>query len=123
MISSLGCGSAEKKPTPTSLTETEIESIIEEGCNPVTEKYSFDPSHIEWVCNEEALLAVGELGIRLQEKVLDFKDEEAYYDKKLGLTEDFYEAKLDQWYRTWYITIPLGFLAGGIFSLTLALAL
>lgn len=124
-LSRTGCGGAEKKPTPPeSLTKTNIEVLIEEGCNPISEAHPLPLSETpQWACDEEALLKLGELCIRLQERVVSLEDDIKYYDRKLDLKEDFYEAKLNQWYRRWYVTLPLGFLAGGLFSLTLALAL
>jgi len=116
ILSATGCPSVEKKPTPESLVKTKFETILEEGCQPV-------PNEPKWVCNEDAFIEAGELGIRLQEAVLNFQDEQAYYDKKLSLTEDFYQAQLDEWHRKWYIMLPLGVLGGVALALTISLAM
>lgn len=104
-LSGIGCGGVEKKPTPESLTKTKFETLIEEGCKPI-------PLTTRWECEDAPLMEAGELGIRLQERVTSLEEDMKYYEQKLELKEDFYQAKLDQWFRRWYVVLPIGFAIG-----------
>ena len=84
----------------------------------MSDSSSLDPNEVTWVCEHSIFNEMVELGIQLQEKVIFLEQDIKHFDKKMEITQDFYQAKLDKWYRHWYITIPLGVLFGGISTLT-----
>lgn len=112
MLGMTGCGSAEKKRKPDrSLTRTDFEVILDEGCKPVA-------GAPLWTCDEDTYLKIGELGIRLQGRVMELEKDLTHFEKRIELTRDEYEARLAEPWRNPWIVIPcalaVGFLTGGL---------
>jgi hypothetical protein len=103
LIGALGCASAVKKPTPPD-PEKAIQALVE-GCKPI-------PNKPEWMCSEDAYLLVGDTVIKQKHAIARAEEELNYLRQDCDLDRQLCQAKLDQWWRKWYIVLPLGVLLG-----------
>uniref|UniRef100_A0A6M3XSR9 Uncharacterized protein n=1 Tax=viral metagenome TaxID=1070528 RepID=A0A6M3XSR9_9ZZZZ len=102
LIGWTACVGAAKKPTVT--PEQGLQALTD-GCRPVR-------GAPEWLCTEAAYIEAGLAIIDTKSALKNATDELEYLRQDCALDREACEARLDQWWRKWYIVLPLGALLG-----------